>query len=174
MTRLEGQRGRVPASLIAGAAGGLLLTWLQVPAGALVGAVFGSAAASSPRSGQSHHRLHRWVRNAGLVLLGCVSAARLGGETLATMLRIVLPVTGVVLALLALNVLLAWWLVKRHRLDPTTAVLASVPGGFSELSVVAQKEGADVGTVAAVHLVRVLAVVLVVVPGLVFVLGQPA
>lgn len=173
MTRHESQHDWVPAPLIAGAAGGLLLTWLQVPAGALVGAVLGSAAASNPRSMQSY-RLHRWVRNTGLVLLGCVSAARLGGETLTTMLRILLPITGLVLALLALNALLAWWLVKRHGLDPTTAVLACAPGGFSELSVVAQREGADVGTVAAVHLFRVLAVVLLVVPGLVVVLSQPA
>ncbi len=171
MTQNDRPSARLVAPLVAGAAGGLLLTWLQVPAGALLGAVLGSAAATGASSPQSH-RLHRWVRTVGLVLLGCVSAARLDQDGLRTMLHILLPVIASVLALLVLNVLLARWLVRRHRLDSTTAVLACAPGGFSELSVVAVSEGADVGTVAVVHLVRVLAVVLVVVPVLVLVLGR--
>jgi len=161
---------RAVAPLLAGAAGGLLLTWLQVPAGTLLGAVVGSALVSGPSAVRTH-AVHRRVRTAGLVLLGCVSAARLDADSLHRMLRVVLPVTGTVLGLLALNVLLAFWLVRRHRLDPTTAVLACAPGGFSELSVVAAEQGADVGTVAVVHMVRVLTVVLVILPVLVVVLA---
>jgi uncharacterized protein len=161
----------VLAPVAAGAAGGLLLTWLQVPAGTLLGAVLGSALATGgSRAGQ--HRFNAAVRVVGLVLLGCVSAARLEPDTLHTMLRICLPVVAGVVALLVLNVLLARWLVRRHHVDPTTAVLACAPGGFSELSVMAVREGADVGTVAVVHIVRVLVVVLLVVPALVAVLSR--
>jgi uncharacterized protein len=188
---------RAVAGLLAGTAGALLLTWLRVPAGTLVGAVLGSAAAGSitPRrgpyggdsrhghgNGTSHHRragaqpqqhpLQRWARTGGLVLVGCVSAARLDGRSLRMMGLVALPVLAGVVLLLALNAALARWLMKRHGIDATTAVLACAPGGLSELSVLAVKERADVGTVTVVHLVRVLVVVLLALPGLVFVLGR--
>jgi membrane AbrB-like protein len=156
--------------LLAGVAGGLLLTWLQVPAGTLLGSVLGaSLATGGVTPGQK--RLNASVRVVGLVLLGCVSAARLDPDSFDTLVRLFLPVVAGVAALLALNVLLARWLVRRHGVDPTTAVLACAPGGFSELSVMAVREGADVATVAVVHMVRVLVVVLVVVPTLVAVLS---
>ena len=164
---------RAAVGLLAGAAGGLLLTWLRVPAGTLVGAVLGSAAAggvvNAPR-----HPVQGWLRTAGLVLIGCVSAARLDGESLETMARIALPVLGAVVLLLVLNAALARWLIERHGIDPATAVLACAPGGLSELSVLAVTERADVSTVTVIHLVRVLLVVLVVLPALVFVLGRSA
>ena len=166
--------GRATAQVLtpvaAGVAGGLLLTWLQVPAGTLLGSVLGAALASGgvkPR----RQRFNAAVRVVGLVLLGCVSAARLDPDSFDTLVRLFLPVVAGVAALLLLNVLLARWLVRRHGVDPTTAVLACAPGGFSELSVMAVREGADVGAVAVVHMVRVLLVVLVMVPTLVAVLS---
>jgi uncharacterized protein len=179
---------RAVAGLLAGTAGALLLTWLRVPAGTLVGAVLGSAAAGSitPRRGwygsgrgpghdgaqpQQHPLQHR-ARTAGLVLIGCVSATRLDGRSLRMMGLVALPVLAGVVLLLALDAALARWLMKRHGLDATTAVLACAPGGLSELSVLAVKERADVVTVTVVHLVRVLVVVLLALPGLVFVLGR--
>lgn len=147
--------------------------WLRVPAGGLVGAVLGSAAAGSLVKAQPHP-LQRGVRTAGLVLIGCVSAARLDRESFELLGLVALPVLAAVVLLLVLNGVLARWLVKRHQLDPATAVLACAPGGLSELSVLAVDEGADVGTVTVIHLLRVLLVVLVVLPGLVFVLGRLA
>ncbi|WP_171904179.1 AbrB family transcriptional regulator [Streptomyces abyssalis] len=162
---------RAAVGLLAGAAGGLLLTWLRVPAGTLVGAVLGSAVAGSVVRARPHP-LQRAVRTAGLVLIGCVSAARLDGHSLGILARAALPVLAAVVLLLALDAALARRLMKRHRLDPATAVLACAPGGLSELSVLAVKEGADVGTVTVIHLVRVLLVVLVVLPVLVLVLSR--
>ncbi|MGH3311832.1 MAG: AbrB family transcriptional regulator [Streptomyces sp.] len=162
---------RAAVGLLAGTAGGLLLMWLQVPAGTLVGAVLGSAAAGCLVNAQPHP-LQRWVRTAGLVLIGCVSAARLDRDAFEMMGLVALPVLAAVVLLLVLNAALARWLVTRHQVDPATAVLACAPGGLSELSVLAVKEGADVGTVTVIHLVRVLLVVLLVLPGLTFVLGR--
>jgi uncharacterized protein len=166
--------GRTPVQtltpVLAGVAGGLLLTWLQVPAGTLLGSVLGAAIATGGvKPGQQ--RFNAAVRVVGMVLLGCVSAARLDSDTFHTLVRLFLPVLAGVALLLGLNVLLARWLVRRRGVDPTTAVLACAPGGFSELSVMAVREGADVATVAVVHIVRVLVVVLAVVPAVVAVLS---
>lgn len=237
---------RAVLGLLAGAVGGLLLTWLRVPAGTLVGAVLGSAAAGTVAAGTAatgggvraggprgrgfrggrfrirggglrgggdrrspgtgggrpnppgpdggryrspsvqspgpgdpspprrQHPLQHWARTGGLVLIGCVSAARLDGRTLRMMGFVALPVLAGVALLLVLDAVLARRLMKRHGLDATTAVLACAPGGLSELSVLAVTEGADVATVTVVHLVRVLSVVLVVLPLLVFFLGRSA
>lgn len=157
--------------LAGGLLGAAVLTLLQVPAGTLIGAVFGSALANRIRFGGAPGTLPAPGRVAGLVLLGCVAGVRLDGATLATLARIALPLAGAVLALILLNVALAAVLVRRYAVDPLTAVLACAPGGISEISTTAQELGARTEIVIAVHAVRVLAVVLVVLPVLVVLLA---
>ena len=60
---------------------------------------------------------------------------------------------------------------RRYDVDPLTAVLACAPGGVSEIAITASQLGAEVGIVLAIHTVRVLAVVLLVLPVLVVWLG---
>ena len=166
---------RVAALLVGGAAGAAALTAAQVPAGTLVGAVVGSALVR--RYGERVRPAGRWtlpspVRVVGLVLLGCVAGVRLDAETLRTLGRIALPLGGAVLALLLVNAAVAVVLVRRYRIDPVTAVIACAPGGVSELAVTAQERGARMEVVLAVHMVRVITVVLVVLPVLVLVLAH--
>lgn len=158
--------------LTGGAAGAAVLTLLQVPAGALVGAVIGSAIANRVRLGGAAGTLPVPVRVSGLVLLGSVAGVRLEASTLVTLTRIAAPLAGAVLTLLLLNAALALVLVRRYGIDSRTAVLACAPGGISEIAVAAEQLGARTGVVIAVHAVRVLAVVLVVLPLLVVLLAR--
>ncbi|MGH3356736.1 MAG: AbrB family transcriptional regulator [Nocardioidaceae bacterium] len=167
-------RGRSHALLLlaGGAAGALVLTVLQIPAGTLIGAVVGSALASRlPWAPVSSGGLPTPVRTVGLVLLGCAAGVNLDLETLQTLARIAVPLVASVLALLLLNLALAAVLVRRYGIDPLTAALACAPGGISEVSITASQMGAQMGVVLAVHTVRVLAVVLLVLPSLIAVLG---
>lgn len=166
---------RAAALLAGGTAGAAALTAVHLPAGPLVGAVVGSALVR--RYGESVRPDGRWtlpspVRLVGLVLLGCVAGVRLDADTLRTLGRIALPLGGAVVALLLVNVAVATVLVRRYRIDPVTAVFACAPGGVSELAVTAQEKGARLEVVLAVHMVRVITVVLVVLPLLVLVLGH--
>lgn len=166
---------RAGALLVGGAAGAGVLTALHLPAGTLVGAVVGSALVR--RYGERVRPGGRWtlpspVRVVGLVLLGCVAGARLDTDTLRTLGRVALPLGGAVLALVLVNVAIAVVLVRRYRIDPVTAVIACAPGGVSELAVTAQEKGARLEVVLAIHMVRVITVVLVVLPLLVLVLGH--
>lgn len=177
MRRPDDGAGRARDTLVllaGGAAGGALLTLLQVPAGTLIGAVLGSAAVNrvAPAAGRAR-TLPAWARGAGLVLLGCVAGVRLDAGTLAALARVALPVAASIAVLLALDLLLAWVLVRRYRIDPVTAVLACAPGGVSEIAVIASRLGARMGVVLAIHSVRVLSVVLLVLPVLVLVLRSP-
>jgi membrane AbrB-like protein len=155
--------------LAGGAAGATALTLLNVPAGAIVGAVLGSALVNGLRPGGS---LSRPLRVAGLLLLGCAAGVQLEAASLETLLRIAVPLGVAVLALLALDVLLAVWLSRRYGIDPVTALFACAPGGVSEIAVAADEAGARTGVVISIHVMRVLLVVLVALPILVVVLGQ--
>ena len=183
MTKAGSGDGRWPALrrtafiLAGGAAGGLILTLAHVPAGTLIGAVLGSALVASrgngDAGGETNHRpMLTRARIAGMIMLGCLSGVALDGHTFQALGRIALPLALSVIALLALDVGLAVFLTRRYGVDPLTALLACAPGGVSELAGTAQDMGARVGVVLAIHLVRVLAVVLVVLPVAILVLGR--
>lgn len=175
----RGDRGRAllnAAVLLAGGFGGAaLLTLLHVPAGALMGSVVGSMAVNGLTDAIAKRRaptgvtpvrvrLPGAVRIVGQVLLGVLAGAHLNSRTLHTLLISALPVLIAVVLLLGLSLLLARYLFSRHGVDPLTAVMATAPGGISELASVAQQKGAAMHVVLAIHLFRVLVVVLVVLP----------
>lgn len=168
-----GSAGRLSQALglvrvLAGAsAGAMLLSLLQVPAGVLLGAVIGAALANGAVPRTSPIAMPRWVRVTGFVVLGCLTGVRLEPAALGVLARIALPVLVAVGVLLLLNVLLALVLVRRYRVDAMTAVLATAPGGLSEIVGVSLDWGARTSLVVAVHSVRVLVIVLVALPLLV-------
>jgi membrane AbrB-like protein len=116
-------------------------------------------------------RLPSAVRIVGQVLLGVLAGARLDERSLHTLLAALAPVALAVVVLTGASLLLARYLFSRHGVDPLTAVMAATPGGISELAAVAEERGAAMHVVLAIHLLRVLLVVLVVLPIAVLVVG---
>ncbi len=163
-----GDAGRL-ARLLAGAlTGALVFTVLRVPAATVVGSVVGSVVVNRWRPAVFHHPLPvKALRTVGLVLLGCVAGARLDAETLRTIAGLAVPLLTGVALLLVLELALAALLIVRYGVDAVTAVLAFAPGGLSEITLTADEMGARMSVVLAVHMVRVLAVVLVLLPALV-------
>jgi membrane AbrB-like protein len=147
-----------------GTAGALALTTLGVPAGAIVGAVLGSAVMAAARNSPEQQLSLTGIRIAGLVLLGAAAGLRLDGSTLAQLAAVALPLAVALGGLLVAQLLLSWALTKAFKLDPVTALLATAPGGVSEISAIAADLGARAGVVIAIHVVRVLVVVLVALP----------
>jgi uncharacterized protein len=176
MTRRAARFGGGPthaALLLAGAAvGAWVFTLLNLPAGTLIGAVVGSAVVNrSPWMPTGARPLPVPIRVVGLALLGCAAGVRLDGDTLVALGHIALPLVASILALVVLDLVLAVVLVRRYDVDPLTAVLACAPGGVSEIAVTGAQMGAEMGVLLAIHTVRVLAVVLLVLPVLVALLG---
>lgn len=163
---------RVPPgfpALLGGLAGGALLTLLHMPAGGIVGAVAGSAAVSAVRA---RPPVSAHVRLIGMILLGCAAGVRLEPKTLHTLLHLAIPLLVSVVLLLLVDALLAALLSRKYGIDPVTALLACAPGGVSEIAVVAENVGARTGIVIAVHVVRVVAVVVVALPLLLVILSR--
>lgn len=166
--------------LLGGLGGAVLLTLLHIPAGALIGAVLGSMSVNKVTDALSQRKSHNRgaadrvrglpgaVRVTGQVLLGVMAGAQLSQETLVVLLDTLLPVVAAVVAMLGCTILLALYLFRRHQVDPLTAVMAAAPGGISELAISAARQGAKMHIVLAIHLFRVLVVVLVVLPLLLF------
>ncbi|WP_193312838.1 AbrB family transcriptional regulator [Georgenia subflava] len=150
--------------LVGASAGAALLSVLGVPAGVLLGSVLGAALANRAVPGLSVVQMPRGVRVVGFVLLGCVTGVQLEPAALATLGHVIGPLLGAVAVLLCLNIVLALVLVRRYDVDPMTAVLATAPGGVSEIVGVAMDRGARISLVLAVHSVRVLVIVLIALP----------
>jgi membrane AbrB-like protein len=108
-----------------------------------------------------------------MVLLGCAAGARLELDTLRVLLHLAVPIVLAVAVLLVVDVALAAVLTRRYGVDPVTALLACSPGGVSEMTMLAFDVGARTEIVVAVHVVRVVTVVLVALPLLLLVLGHP-
>lgn len=159
----------IPA-LAGGLAGALLLTVLHVPAGGIVGAVAGSTVASGIRG---YAPPPRGVRAVGMVLLGCAAGARLQPSTMTALLHLAVPILLAVVVLLTLDVVLAALLTRRYGVDPVTALLACAPGGVGEMTMMAVDADARTEIVVAVHVVRVVTVVLIALPLLLLFLGRP-
>lgn len=161
-----GSRGAPLATLtllLAATAGGVLLTALHVPAGGIIGAVLASGLVSVSRSAPSDTVALRLV---GLFLLGIASGLRLDAATLGVLGSIAVPVLISIGGLVAVQFVLAWTL-TRLGIDATTAVLSAAPGGLGEIGALAGDLKADVGVVTAIHVVRIVVVVLVLLPILV-------
>lgn len=162
----SGHRTQTVALFVGAAAGAGVLTTLNVPAGGIIGAVLGSATVSMFRERPSSTAP---LRLAGLYLLGIASGLRLDSHTLAQLAALAVPFGVSLCVLVVVQILVAWTLTKLG-IEPRTALLAAAPGGISEFSSLAADVRADVGAVTAIHIVRVIVVVLVALPLLIGVL----
>lgn len=162
--------------LLVGLAGAAALTLLSLPAGALVGSVVGAfggnrlllALRSHSDRDVSDSRgsvtIPRGIQVIGQVILGVVAGAQLShGVLMALVSALPLILAGVAIVLLT-SVIMARHLVHCHNVQPITAIVATAPGGLSELAASAQSRGADISTVLLIHVVRVLVVVLIALP----------
>ncbi len=157
----------VPGALALGVAAGWLAQWLHVPLPWMVGPMVAMALA---RIRRVPLREPPGGRQAGQlvigVALGLYFTPAVGREVLATGGWMVL----LGLAAIGIGYLCARVLSRLSGIDLGTAFFASVPGGASEMAVLAERHGASIPHVAVAHSLRILLVV-VIVPGALAMLG---
>lgn len=148
----------VVRTVLVGVLGGLLGHLLQLPAGALIGSLTAVAAWNLRTDGRA--QVPVWLRTPSRVLVG----ATIGSLATPLLLRSLGASVGwavvSTVAVVGLGLLLGVLLAATTGMDRRTALLASCPGGISEMVAMADESGADAELVLGIQLVRKLVVII--------------
>jgi uncharacterized protein len=147
---------RVVALLGTAAATGLIADALNVPAGALLGALAGAFVVNVAWPGP---RLARLFRTGGKALSGVVIGLSFTPAMLGLAAGLIPVVVVSVGVLITTGLAMSLVLHRRFGWDLPTALYACTPGGLSELAATSEDVGARTQVVIAVHTVRVIAIV---------------
>jgi len=142
--------------LAATAAGGALMQVLRVPNPWVLGALAVSAALSG--SGVEWSALPRPLSNAAQLAIAVTLGVRFTPASLRAAPRWLTAVALGTLAMIALSAGFAALLAWGWQLHPATMLLATSPGGITEMAITASVLGLGVPVVTAFHVVRYIAV----------------
>ena len=149
--------GQLAETLAIGAAGGLLLGLIGVPAGYLSGSI--RAVAIAAFAGRPMF-VPTLLTRAILVLIGISLGAVVTPETVHGMAAYPASIAAVIAAMICVSVAGTAYLYFVHGWTLTTAYLGSSPGGLSQVVAVAAELGADLRAIAIVQSIRVVIIAL--------------
>ncbi len=144
----------VVLSLLSALAVGLLLNRLHIPGGMMVGAVIGACALNLITGGLAE--IPPVTKTAAQIVAGAFIGAGVGHEDLKKMRSILSTAVIVVFFLFLVNLvsgLIIYWI---SPLDPLSALMATAPGGISDIPIIAAEMGAEATPVLALQLVRLV------------------
>lgn len=143
--------------LLAGTAGGMILYFLKVNAGAMIGSMIGSTLYCVKLGKQRYPKLLKSVLQ---ILSGAYVGMRLNREILSEPQKLLFPVLVMLFGIFAFTFLTSALIRRLAKTDRCTAMLASTPGGIQEMSLLSDELGADTPKVAVMHTARNMSVVL--------------
>lgn len=146
-----------PICMLMGLSGGFFLTWLQVPAGGVVGALL--AVGAIQLAGVEMAPLPAPIRNAAQVLAGIFIGLTFSAQTLVELRAAFLTIVVTTAATLASSLLLARFIQHWLRLDAQTALLACAPGGLVQMGIIADELGAQTFVVSLFQFTRIVCVI---------------
>lgn len=159
--------------LLGGLAIGLLFEWLGIPAGMMLGAAVGAALLNQPQISRMRRvEFPRLARQIALITIGLISGVLLTVGSLQSTASIALPIVGAYLLVWLIMLGFIALLMKKYQLDPATAVLSVIPGGLAEVMGMAMDKGAQISVVLTIHSVRLFAIVLILLPILLWVFAS--
>ncbi len=129
-----------------------------MPAGVLVGAILGSAGMNL--STGRGFTCPNSVKVAAQIGLSMVIGRNLTPQTLHLIASLFLPLCISLSFLQAWSFVLGWVLRKISHWDPVTCLMASCPGGLSQVVFLAEDMGADSLRVSVMHTMRMVSIVL--------------
>jgi len=136
--------------------GGLIGRALGLPAGDLLATILFVALLSIKLS--SPPRVHPLARSMARIGVGLSIAQQVTKQTLQMLSTIWLPILILALAMILSGIVLSWILHKTTGWDCSTCLLASSPGGLSQMSIIADEVGANPLLVSALHTTRLISI----------------
>ena len=146
------------AMLLLAACAGTLLYWLKVPNCWVIGPLLATAVLTSV--GLDSSAMPRWASNAAQLLIGCALGSRFDAAFLRAGPRFMISVAFTVFLGIALAAAFGYALAQVSGLNVATAILATAPGGVTEMSITAKALQFGVPVVTAFHVTRMAFLVL--------------
>ena len=141
-----------------GTVGALIAEWIGIPAGMIVGALLTSGlyrlAGGEPGAWRGRYG------RVGRLLLGTFIGAAFGPDVIATLKAALVPTLVLIVCIIGVGLGLGWALGRFTKLDPTTALISTVPGGLPAMVGMAEEMDADTTVVAAIHFSRLTMILL--------------
>ena len=143
--------------VLAAAVGGIILHFLGVSAGAMIGAMIGGGIFCVTKGRQKYPVS---LKNLLQVCSGAYIGCRITKETILQMDQLILPLLIMLAGIFAFTFCTSFVLRKVSGLDRSTAMLAATPGGIQEMSLLSEELDADTPKVAVMHTARLVFVIL--------------
>ena len=147
---------RTALSALAAACGGLLFRQIGVPAGAIIGAILFTAAATVA-TGKT--LVPPWLSTATQVCAGTYIGVQLTRQTVLLVGTLAVPALLIVAEALAMAFLESFLIWRLTGLDKVTSLFSCVPGGIAEMGLIADEMGLDTPKIVAMHACRIICVI---------------
>lgn len=145
--------------LLATLIGGAIGRYLGIPAGDMLGAMFGVGTANTLFGDLPP--VPPLMRNYARIAIGIAMAQQLTPETLARLSDLILPILLLGVLMVASGILLSRVLQRITGWDTGTCLLVSSPAGLTQMSIIAEEVGADPLVVSILHTARLLSILTV-------------
>jgi membrane AbrB-like protein len=155
-------------TLAAGSFAGYVLLKLKVPGGMLVGAIIGVAAINI-LLGRAY--MPSAAKVGAQIIAGSCIGSSVGKSDLIRLKHIYKPVATILTAALILNLVTGFIIYAIGPLDLMTSLMCCVPGGISDMPLIAGDLGADTPKVTAMQFLR-MSVEIGIFPGLISAIGN--
>jgi len=146
----------VMLTLLAAGAGALLFRWLEIPAGTLVGSL--TAVAILNAAAQKVY-FPIQARAVVQVFAGSYIGSLISLQSLLSLQALILPMAFVIAQVMAMTFGAAWVLRRFTTMDYATSLFSSVPGGITEMGIIAGEMGLNVPQIVMLHTCRIIAVI---------------
>lgn len=155
---IHGSLFRFISTLGVATAGGLMLNYLQVPAGLMVGSTLFVTLVST--AGMPIYKVPKIAFRLLIITIGINLADNIVPETLSTLARLefVLPIIIVTATIFASSLGIAYLIHRITGWDYSTCILASAPGGFTVMTALAIQQGLDPFRVSILHVCRLISI----------------
>lgn len=140
-------------TLAVGAVAGFILLKLKVPGGMMVGAIIGVSCLTILTG---YSAMPYAAKQAAQMAAGAFIGCSVEREDLSRLRYIYKPAAAMLLALLVLNLIMGFVIYAITPLDLLTALLCAIPGGISEMPLIAMDFGADAAKVAVMQFARMV------------------
>ncbi|MFY0544408.1 AbrB family transcriptional regulator [Brevibacillus sp. H7] len=149
---------RLLRTLLIAATGGALFTLIHSPLPWLLGPLVLTVLAIF--LGCNTLWVPAWFRKAGITIVGITMGLRITQDIWQTMMDHVGLMLIATIITICFGILNAWIMHKVHKVDVTTSIFSSIPGGLVEMVNVGQNLGGNLPIISLFHSIRVVIIVL--------------